>query len=78
MGDNKKDVCHVVGSDDGVGHIFEDCDEAFDELLDIFKRETWWDIGYFLELQFDDLCASFASEVVCGHFLVLGLTLEQT
>ena len=36
IGGEKKYVFHAVGFVDAVGHVSEDSDEAFDELLGIF------------------------------------------
>ena len=61
----------------GVGHISEDGDEAFIELLSVFEKETWWDFGNLLEIQFDELCTSFTFIVVCRHCLDLEYLSER-
>ena len=41
LGVEKKDVCHVFGFVDGVGHVYNDGDESFDELISVIEQETW-------------------------------------
>ena len=40
LGGQEKYVGHAIGLVDVVGHVSEDGDEAFDELLAIFEQET--------------------------------------
>ena len=78
LGAENKDVCHAVGFVDGVRHLSEDGDEVFDELISVFERENWWELGYILELRSNEIHALFTLGVVCGHILGLGSTSEWT
>ena len=61
LGAEKKDFYHAVSFVDGVGNESEDVDYAFDK--------NRWQFGDLIELQFNDLCTSFAFDILRGHVL---------